>query len=136
ASKAREHARRVACLSNLRTLTTAWLLYAYDNRSRLCSATCGPAGRPAFHDWVAAGTDEQSLRDGVLWPYLRDERVYRCPADAVNACHTYAINSWLNGEGPPADGEAQPALSLSRVRDATATFVFMERADRHRGNDR
>jgi prepilin-type N-terminal cleavage/methylation domain-containing protein len=134
--RARDHARRAACLSNLRTLTAAWLLYADNNHGRLCCALPGPVDRPGFHDWVAAGFDEDSLRDGVLWPYVNSAGAYRCPADDVNASHTYLVNSWLNGEGPPAGGEATPAQSLSRVRLASETFVFVEHLDPHGANDR
>ena len=135
-SRAREHARRVACLANVRTLTASWLAYAHNNRGRLCGAVPGPADRPAFHDWVAAGPDEQALRDGVLWPYVNSAGAYRCPADDVNATHTYLVNSWLNGEGPPAPGEDAPARSLSRLRDASDTFVFLEHLDPLGYNDR
>ena len=135
-SRAREHARRVACLSNARALTAAWLAYANDNRGRLCGAVPGPADRPGFHDWVASGPDEQALRDGVLWPYVSGAGAYRCPSDEVNATHTYVVNSWLNGEGPPAPGETVPALSLSRLREACETFVFMEHLDPGGCNDR
>ena len=135
-SRARDQARRVSCLSNLRTLTAAWLLYADNHRGRLCCAIAGPVDRPGFHDWVANGPDEQALRDGVLWTYVSAAGVYRCPADEVNACHTYVINSWLNGEGPPAPGEAAVAQCLSRVRHASETFVFLERLEPRGCNDK
>jgi len=128
-TRARDHARRAACLANMRSLTTAWLVYADNHRGRLCCAVPGPVDRPGFHDWVAAGPDEQALRDGVLWPYVNHAGAYRCPADEVNATHTYLINSWLNGEGPPAPGETTPARSLSRLRYASETFVFLEHLD-------
>ena len=136
ASGARNHARRVACLSNMRTLTGAWLAYAQNNRGRLCGALPGPADRPGFHDWVAAGPDGAALRDGVLWPYVQSAGAYRCPADEVNATHTYLINSWLNGEGPPAPGETTPARTLSHLRDASETFVLLEHLDPAGCNDR
>jgi prepilin-type N-terminal cleavage/methylation domain-containing protein/prepilin-type processing-associated H-X9-DG protein len=135
-SRVREQARRVSCLSNLRTLTSAWILYAQNHRGRLCGALPGPVGRPGFHDWVAAGPGEQALRDGVLWPYVNAGGAYRCPADDVNASHTYLINSWLDGEGPPAPGDAAPAQSLSRLSQASETFVFMEHLDPTGTNDR
>jgi prepilin-type N-terminal cleavage/methylation domain-containing protein/prepilin-type processing-associated H-X9-DG protein len=135
-ARAREQARRAACLSNVRTLTTAWLAYAENHRGRICCAVPGPADRPGFHDWVASAAGEQSLRDGVLWPYVNSAGPYRCPNDDVNAAHTYLINSWLNGEGPPAPGEAAPARCLSRLRDACQTFVFLEHLDRLGDNDR
>ena len=135
-SGARHQARRVKCLANVRALTVAWLQYAQANRGRLCGAVAGAVDRPGFHDWVAHGPDEQALRDGVLWPLVADAAVYRCPADDVNACHTYALNSWLHGEGPPARGELAVALSLSRLRQPSETFVFVERVDRVGCNDK
>ena len=131
----REQARRVQCLVNLRTLTCAWLTYAGDNRGRLCGATAGPVGRRGFHDWVASDASDEALRAGVLWPYVRAVGAYRCPNDDVNATHTYAINSWLDGEGPPAPGEPTAARTLSRVRHAGETFVFLERLDGGGTND-
>ena len=135
-SRAREHARRLACLANVRTLTAAWLAYAHDNGGRLCAAVPGAADRPGFHDWVASGPDEQSLRAGVLWTYVNSAAAYRCPNDEVNAARTYLVNSWLNGEGPPAPGEDAPARSLARVREASETFVYMEHLDPGGCNDR
>ena len=133
---AREQAHRVACLANLRTLTYAWLVYAGDNGGRLCGATAGATGRNGFHDWAAAGETEEGLRAGVLWPYIRSAGLYKCPNDEANATHTYVINSWLDGEGPPAPGEATAARTLARVRRGSETFVFLEHIDAGGSNDK
>ena len=133
---AREQARRAQCLANLRTLTTAWLAYAHANGGRLCRASAGRADRPGFYDWVASGHTDDAVRHGVLWPHVNDVRPYLCPNDRVNPAHTYAVNSWLDGEGPPAPGDAAPAQRLSRLRDTSATFVFLERFDPGGPNDR
>src|SRR5579871_2934878 len=37
-NRAREQARRVECLSNIRQLTIAYLNYAYEHKGRLCSS--------------------------------------------------------------------------------------------------
>ena len=42
--RAREQARRAVCLSNLRQLTTAWLLYAEANDGWLVSGTVTEPG--------------------------------------------------------------------------------------------
>ena len=134
--KAREQARRTHCLANLRTLTAAWLSYAHGNNGRLCRASAGRPDRAGFYDWVAAGDGDDAVRVGVLWPYVKEARTYLCPNDRFNVTHTYAINSWLDGEGPPAPGEAAAAQKLSRLRDTSATFVFLERFDRRGTNDK
>ena len=133
--KVREQARQTRCLCNLRMLTTAWLLYAQSNKGRVCGANTGLATQPGFHDWVASGQSNTCLRDGVLWPYVKDSGAYKCPDDQTNYFHTYAINSWLDGEGPPAPGERAPAQSLSRIHGASETFVFIERLDTSGYND-
>lgn len=132
--RAWEQARRVQCMANLRTLTAAWLAYANSNRGRLCGATAGTPDDPRFCDWVTIGDTDQCARDGVLWPYVRDARVYKCPADTVDSFRTYRINSWLNGEGPAAPGDKTPAKTLSRVRRAAETFVFAEETSRGDAN--
>ena len=44
---AREHAARAKCLSKLRQLTMAWLMYANEHQSRLCSSHI-PFGDPTI----------------------------------------------------------------------------------------
>src|SRR5687767_742073 len=63
--KAREQARRAQCLTNLRTLTTAWLAYAHANGGRLCRASAGRPDRPGFYDWVASADPKDALSEGV-----------------------------------------------------------------------
>jgi prepilin-type processing-associated H-X9-DG protein len=127
---AREQARRIQCLSNVRALTSAWMTYALNNGGQLVGAGTGWASQPGFHDWVATGADSYCLEHGMLWPSIQNVRVYKCPNDEINRYHTYAINSWLNGEGPPAPGERTTAQSLSMLRHSAEAFVFIERQDR------
>ena len=37
-SRAREQARRIKCLSNIRQLSMAWLMYSADNKGHICSS--------------------------------------------------------------------------------------------------
>src|SRR5215469_17924269 len=69
-SAAREHAKRVQCMSNMRQLTAAWLMYANDNRGRFCSSEVqdytddgkvssitggNPVAGAFFWSWIADG---------------------------------------------------------------------------------
>ena len=53
-SGAREEGKRIACLSNMRGLSHAWIMYALDNDDKLCSADTGWDVPPDNHwvEWV------------------------------------------------------------------------------------
>jgi prepilin-type N-terminal cleavage/methylation domain-containing protein/prepilin-type processing-associated H-X9-DG protein len=71
--RAREQSRRTACLSNLRTLGQAMIMYANANRDRL------PNGNPA------GGVDPPDLAGEVLVAlnrdYVRAPATFHCPGD-------------------------------------------------------
>lgn len=103
-AKAREAANRTACLSNLRQLTTGWLIYSNENKGALVFAeTNDKTVGPDFQDgWVIdMGSDantEAAIRAGLLWKYCSNASVYRCPSsyDKFNF-RSYSISSYLNG---------------------------------------
>ena len=75
-SAAREQARRVKCMSNLRQLTAAWLMYANENGQHLCSSeihsvtangdftSTPPYGESLIWSWIANGPDRHDFRHG------------------------------------------------------------------------
>src|SRR5579859_7941836 len=84
-NKARDSARRTVCLSNLRQLTQAYLGYAADHDRELLT-------NHRFGDWVMDGADRDAIVTGKLYPYLNDERVYRCPQEEGERLRSYSIN--------------------------------------------
>jgi len=123
-NRARENARRVRCLSNMRQLTIAWLSYAQNNKGKLCGANT----RDPW-DWVQGGDTLDSLKQGVLWPYINNDEVFHCPNDRIDWRRNYSINSWLNGEGPPAPNETKLATNIAQLKYPSHTFVFIEELD-------
>lgn len=149
--RAREQAKRVQCLSNMRQLTVAWLTYANDHKGRICGSETqagigdtpnswlyAPPGQrpsvsvtntfaginplPSFFGWIAGGGGI-SVKKGVLWPYLKSEGVYLCPDDVhPTAPMSYQINGLLAGRV----GTPRTLLSLSEIRRPSTTFVFIE----------
>ena len=112
---AREGAQRAVCLSNLRQLTLAWVLYADDNDSKLVSGMPfdlmiprnrspdsdsyieGWLGRAFIpSDWAVTVEWMTGPDKGALWPYLKDIDVYRCPRGRPGHVATYAIVSAAN----------------------------------------
>jgi prepilin-type N-terminal cleavage/methylation domain-containing protein len=98
---ARERGQRVACLSNLRQLTLAWILYADEHEGKL---VCGtgfspmPVGQKILVPWVGSAFEYPRDHDalvanpakGLLWPYIRELSVYRCPRGRPGHVLTYA----------------------------------------------
>jgi len=97
----REQARGVACMSNQKTLGLAYVMYADDNESRMCGGEARYAPTSGIPPWVMPPLSYQSggafnqkpsgpvtleerhngLREGVLFPYIRDISAYHCPGD-------------------------------------------------------
>jgi prepilin-type N-terminal cleavage/methylation domain-containing protein/prepilin-type processing-associated H-X9-DG protein len=133
-SKAREQARRVKCLSNLRQLTTAWLSYANANRGFIVGSNTIPEnswfqtdpnrrGKKLPPTWVTDGNTTDSLKHGALWTYVRSTDVYLCPQDTNHYVRTYSINGYLQGEKNPS------LETLSQIHRSSITFVFVEEYD-------
>jgi len=122
-SGAREQARGLQCLNNLRQLQYAWLMYADDHGGELAPNGHSPdsgmtADRPS---WAGGWMDFEPREDNIdirwlvdptfrhgarLGPYLKAPAVFKCPADrstirtqggAVPRVRTTSINCYMNG---------------------------------------
>ncbi len=151
--KARDAGKMIACQSNQRTLTTAWIMYAMDNDDKLCGSwnyNAGSWGDP--WDWVwapwqvngsAAVSDyanatqeekQEGVRRGVLFKYVNDVDAYHCPSDQSagrNFC-TYSLPDSLNGKwGQGKGGNAvwPDIRSLSQLANPSKSYVLVEEND-------
>ena len=108
--RAREQGQRVVCLSNLKDLTLAWIMYADENDSKIVNGM-GGIDRPKEKAWVgqcwasdygAGGQllEAEQLRaigEGSLFPYCKNEKLYRCPTGYRGEMLTYAVMDSMNG---------------------------------------
>jgi type II secretory pathway pseudopilin PulG len=147
-NRAREMGRRAQCLTNIRQLTQAWQAYAAANDGMLCNSVGNPQwllfdpqssltqwSTPVDHDPVPL------IPNGQLWPYIKDRRVYVCPADPQEFRNTsptlpavyqpaatgtsYTMN-YLIGF-PQRDLHVPIAISrIDRIRNASQRMVFFE----------
>src|SRR5688572_2337592 len=76
-SKAKRHAERVACASNLRQLGQAFLMYAQENRQWLplpAEDRCR-----LREDWIH-WQPGRKIEESSLWNYIgKGDKVLRCP---------------------------------------------------------
>jgi len=74
------------------------------------------------------------IKQGALWKYVNDEKVYQCPSDirSRNAAHSqayrsYAIPGGLNGQGPGVDIEI--CKNMSDIKRSSEKIVFLPECD-------
>ena len=117
---AREQGHRVVCLSNLKQLTLAWILYAEENDGKIVwgmafSESGGMGNDYAdYVGWVGRAFLLPESRDalienpkkGALWPYLKDVDIYRCPRGWAGHAVTYTTVASANG--PDIEGTHLP----------------------------
>lgn len=146
-NRAREAGQRVVCNSNMRQLTLAWYLYAYDNGDRLCSADTKWNDKGANH-WVGDGTltppgnpiggTKEAIKSGVLWwPYAgRSLELYRCKSDGSELLRSYSISRTMNGKTCNCEHDNIKAFkSLSQVSRPAEKLVFIDASSRERWID-
>ena len=109
-NRVKEQGKRAVCLSNLKQLTLAWILYADDNDGKLVNGAAGfsntttgwgqHANELAWIDVRNFGSpwDQQiqEIQRGALWPYLKDIDMYRCPTGRRGEAVTYSIMFSMN----------------------------------------
>jgi len=140
----RQRAKREVCLANLRLLTLAWNLYADDNEGKVVNGDTQEfgsmyrPGRPpalshyeeppwVLKDWSASQTaleKKQAIRDGALFSYTGDIRLYRCPAWARTATRSYSVVDSMNCKGWP--GGKPMVKNRSEIERPTERFVFID----------
>ncbi len=129
-NRAREQGKRGACLSNLRQLGLAWILYADENDNKIVNANTGRPGEnnvPSDEDgWVHwAGYSDQTtearqidaIKAGALFPFCKSTKLYKCPTGLRGEMRTYAIVDSMNGwpSGPRIKNRMQIPRPIERV---------------------
>jgi prepilin-type N-terminal cleavage/methylation domain-containing protein len=132
--RARDQANRTACMSNVRQLTMGWLQYATEHKFKIMSSnTRGPVPDPqGGSDWIFGdtyGNNVASLENGLLWPYIKTEKVYHCPSDSGFHVWTYSMSNFMCGESGNPAGTYKTVESLNQVKHSSDTFVFTEEDD-------
>ena len=82
--RAKSRAQAIACLSNTKQLTVAWIMYAGDNRDELIRNYL----QDQTYAWIKGDVDQATgdtntlnITDGKLWPFNTSLKIYRCPSD-------------------------------------------------------
>ena len=154
-SRAKEQGKRAACLSNLKNLSLAWIMYADENDDNL---VCGDSGEYTgmnsaslpfnkshyneepwvLRDWSQGMTQqqkEQAIMDGALYPYTKTLKLYKCPTVerkvAMSYNHvsppvrTYSISDAMNCRNWDNMG-AEMLKKRTTIPEAANRIVFVD----------
>ena len=108
-AKAKSKATGIKCMSNLKQMQLAWLMYPIDNQERIVPNYLGTTNA-----WIGGSvssmpgaTNELDIRNGRLFPYNTSTEIYKCPSDLtglkVNGrnlirARSYSINGQMGGD--------------------------------------
>ncbi|NIP25933.1 MAG: prepilin-type N-terminal cleavage/methylation domain-containing protein [Phycisphaerae bacterium] len=114
-NRARELGRRSVCLGNLKQLALAWVMYADENDGDLVNGRLGQDRvlnnvvveeswvRKVNSNWnqrqqiYGTGNQDEGIQNGALWEFIKNPKVYRCPAGQVGHMVNYLIVDSMNG---------------------------------------
>lgn len=123
---AKEHGQRAVCLGNLKQLTMAWIMYADEHDGRIVGGE--PRNAEAWVPYNANWSYEQAfaaIDDGLLYPFVPDKKLYKCPSGVRGEAVTYAIVDAMNGyEGHP---DSWPRLeNRYKIKNPAMRVVFID----------
>ena len=109
--RAKQRAQAMQCMSNTKQLALGWMMYNGDYSGNLCpNVILDTTGVPTWvfgiENFVASNPDNTNLTvlsTGLLWPYVKSEGVYKCPADNYpvpgegTRLRSYSMNGFITG---------------------------------------
>lgn len=130
-NQAKQRARTITCLNDVKQLNTAWTLYATDNVDALPpNPPWSPAGSwvRGFEDMSDGNTDNTNsalMLTGVIGRYAPEAKIYHCPAD----------NSFVPGLGPRVRSFAMNAFVGSEPFTPDSYKIFLHMTDFRQPSD-
>ena len=138
-NKAKEYGKRAMCLSNLHQLTLAWMLYEQANNGKIVNGGTGVGGEgyiPRDEDGWLHNTptgkendmeeQKKAIKEGALYPYCGDVKLYRCPSGKRGDMCTYGISDVMNGGSSSTDNTSGILKSYSQIRRPAERLVFVD----------
>jgi prepilin-type N-terminal cleavage/methylation domain-containing protein/prepilin-type processing-associated H-X9-DG protein len=114
-SRAKAKAMGIQCLSNVRQLGVAWIMYAQDNEEKLVPNKQNQAGNSGVSTtWVSGvmdmvngpdNLDTSLIQQSLLFPYCKNVNSWHCPGDRSTASYngvtgdrvrTISMNCWIS----------------------------------------
>jgi prepilin-type processing-associated H-X9-DG protein len=131
----RERAKRTVCLSNIKSLTSAWIIYADENDDKIVNGDTEEFSSDrvsnrcwVLKDWAAGMTlDDKinAIKGGALFPYCNDVRLYKCPISGLlKDLRSYSVVDAMNCKGW--DAKRVIFKKRSQIKKPAGRFVFID----------
>ncbi len=147
-SKAKQKAYGIQCMNNTRQITYGWIMYADDFNGNICGNDSGSSIR--FQSWVIGSmrnvgygpNPDNTNTDNLIGPpaqlgsYVKNSRVYRCPADQsvglvpgisgpVPRVRSVSMNSWLGYNSEAWDTPGMLYKKLSQMVNPSPSGIWV-----------
>jgi prepilin-type N-terminal cleavage/methylation domain-containing protein/prepilin-type processing-associated H-X9-DG protein len=151
-AKAKQRAKMINCVSNLKQLSLAWVMYGGDNTDQIVNnysdqgeTKCG------LYAWVTSGskfgvgswtgdptqdTNTWAIQYGLLYDFNKSPAIYVCPSDVAkvnafpsfNRTRSYSISTGMNWTSITTGANAIPAgadsfTKLSSINNPNASLA-------------
>lgn len=156
---AKKKAQGIQCMSNDKQLAYGWFIYSGDNRDKIpdnggeentttnpFDPAYMPGGSKALWELGrvdtldSASTNEWLLKNGEIFAYVGNVKVYKCPADPRNmmgvggkgpkTVRSMSMNCYLNDRVESGGGAWTSGYTIMRkqsdIRKSSMTWVFID----------
>jgi prepilin-type N-terminal cleavage/methylation domain-containing protein/prepilin-type processing-associated H-X9-DG protein len=133
-NRAKEQGKRAACLNNLRQLGLAWTLYADDNNEKIINGNTSTGSYnkdgTCWVYWPGRSASEkeriQGIESGLLFSYVPNIKLYKCPTGVRGEVVTYAIVDAMNGYDAIPGAEGHIIKNRSQIVRPGERMVFLD----------
>ncbi len=127
--RAREQGKRAMCLNNTKTLSLGWMMYCDEHAGNMPQANATPTTgwilNPSGSTPVDAPQETQlkAIKDGLLFRYVPNVKLYRCPVAKPREMRTYSCTHSMNGSS----FDGGPVLkNMYKIKEPALRFVFID----------
>ena len=146
-AKAKISAQKTFCMNNLKQIQLAWVMYTGENNdfivpvsNHMAGGVTDPLIQPGAVEAQVYSGDVQTLaatnvlfaKLGLLYPYLKSEVIFKCPADARRqnyplttgplTTRSYSVNGWMNPTASTVAGGYLHPVNTYRVFKKSAAI--------------